>query len=574
MSDNFNEKNNESSIKNLKIYSTKKRKCVLKKIKTIGLSILIGLGLFTGSALYNYNHYNNYTPSKPVQQTQQVANNQARLSNITGKYQSEYSDTVSSTPIVYDETVYNDFNEFIDNYQIEYLYPEVFHYEEAHEYYSQHELDKSIEHSGSGIIVNGQVDQAALLKAVLKNSPEFKTSGNHYLYQLIENEEELKIIIQYVAESINDDLPSKTEEEIREIDCNLADLKIFYGTGVQSARVTTDGSLLVNPAMIEAIRISEGIDEAYRNVMYHESKHIEQIDCIDHRNEQHYQQGISRTNSDLIIDPYTWTWAAEGGAEIGSVNMTGDKASTYNYLVGYMETLDLITITQGENYDGKGIERTTTNRDIQEFYRLMGVERGLSEEEIVRMMFAMEIVQSRVQNYPEIYEETYNASFEGNDMTEIRQTYRSQFLLESTKIFYNNLAERIQNEKDLTIEDIYALITIFEGDLNFHIKYNTGQTLELDYNQRLLQEYSNIQSKFFESISIANNMEYQDILDGFNNYQLFTIDNGETKLNASFNWLNENQISWLLNKATGSRISYSKPVNLVVTEDLIKSNSK
>jgi hypothetical protein len=237
-----------------------------------------------------------------------------------------------------------------------------------------------------------------------------------------------------------------------------------------------------------------------------------------------------------------------------------------------METLDLITMTDNNNIDGHEIERTTFNRDIEEFYEMLGQERGISEEEIVRMMYAMEIVQSRVPNYEELYEQTYNESFDGQDMTLIRQEYRLQFLREANKIFFNNLTYRMANEENLTLEDVFALMTIYEADLNYHLKYN--QSDSLGASRTFLIEYSDMQANFLASIANANNMEYEDVLNLYNSYQLFSNVDGKITLNASFNWLNQDQQAWLLSKARGERISYTQPINIIVSNTLNKSNSK
>ena len=189
------------------------------------------------------------------------------------------------------------------------------------------------------------------------------------------------------------------------------------------------------------------------------------------------------------------------------------------------------------------------------------------------MMYSMEIVQSRVPNYAQIYESYYGTDFDESTMTVTREQHRSQFLIEVTKIFFNNLAERIKNEPDLTLEDIMCLVTIYEGDLNFHLKYNVGTNLDKEHIAEVLRVYAEIQTRFFETIALSNNMEYQDVLTTFNDYQLFVQDGDTLKLNANLNWLNEDQIAWLTNKATGERISNTKPVNLIIEENLNKTKS-
>ena len=564
--------NDKRTIQNLKFYNIKEKKYGFQKIGKVGITLALAAALAFGTVGCTVKSETNNHTTHNVAITQDVQYNRV-TSNISGKYQSSFAENVGHTDISYGAGAYNDFNNYIDSIVVDYLNDEMFNYEEAHDYYANHPQNLSITHSQGGIIVNGRIDEEALLAVVKANSPVFKREANHYMYQDITSDEEYRIIIHFVAESLNDDLPYKTPEELAELDCILADLKIYYGTGVTSAKVTTERALLVNPAMIDAVRISERIDDAYQNIMYHEAKHLEQISCQDLDHEEHYQQGISRTNPNLEIDPYTWTWTAEGAAELGSIKLSQDKPTTYNYLVGYMETLDLISLPTEYNPDGRGVERASMNQEIDTFYNQMGIDRGLTEEEIVKMMFSMEIVQSRVPNYAEIYEKCYGIPFDESTMTTVREQHRSQFLIETTKIFYNNLAERIANENDLTLEDIMCLMTIYEGDLNFHLKYNVGSNLDKEHIAEVLRVYTEIQTRFLESIAMSNSMSYEEIMERYNNYQLFVLDGDTLILNADLNWLNPEQRAWLVQKATGDRITYTKPVNLVVEENLGKTKS-
>ena len=187
------------------------------------------------------------------------------------------------------------------------------------------------------------------------------------MYTEITNDEDYKLIISYIAEMLNKNLSTKTKAELAELDCVLGELTIFYDSGVASARVTTENALLVNPTMVEAMRITTGNDEVYRNIIYHETSHLEQVSCIDHEQDLYNQQGVSRTTEKIEVNPYNWDWFTEGTAEKRVVDETGDEPTTYKYLVGYVEVLDYITLFSPTSEDNLDIAKVNSNRDTENF---------------------------------------------------------------------------------------------------------------------------------------------------------------------------------------------------------------
>jgi len=574
----FNKKKVEkdNKVSNLEIYNVKKsKKYKLRKIALTGMIIsVIGSSIISFSGHNTYSNNENYnTYNKSVTVTEEVDSN---YQDIVGDYANEtyLETTTNGEKITYTEEDAESFLYYLSNYDVEYLDEELFYYDEATEFFDNNKIDEIHNHTYSGFIVDGKVDEEKLFESVKENSPKFRKENNHYLYTEITDDSEYRLIISYVAESINHDLPNKSEEEIRELDCVLGNLTIFEGVGVEAAKVTTENALLVNPSMIEAMRISSNQENTYRNIIYHETKHLEQSSCIDRENDKYYRQGLSliENSDELLINPYNWTWSTEGAAELGSNDMTGENPTTYKYLVSYLKTLNLISILNG-NETCQEIENTSINRNIDYFYELLGTNNDITKEEIVKMMYAMEITQKYAEDHMELYE-TMHANDETFDYTKIRETYRSEFLIESTKIFYANLANKIINE-DLTLEDIFCLMTLYEGDLSNHIPYNESANLDKEYNQNMLLEYNNIQANFFESLSNATGLSIDDLYQKYNSYSAFIIDEEENiTLNANLSFLNETQIDWLINNCNPEVHNYTKPVNLIFSENLTDSKQK
>ena len=543
----------------------------MKKFSIIFFSVLAAVVLLVGIAFFVY-YMKLHSPSPEAAdsstteqvQTQTTDTDDDAAENINGPYQDAGAGSVSSTPIVYGQAAFDSFHSYISEYQVEYLYDQMVTSEEADAYFAENDFSKGITHSFSGIIKNGAIDEMALLEAVKVNSPAFKEAGDHYLYTEFTSDEEYAAVISLIAQAINPDLAGKTPEELAEIDCTLADLKLYYGTGAENAKVTTERAMLINTAMIDTMTITTGLDDAYRDIIYHESKHLEQMDCPDRADADHIQQGISRTNNDLTINPYSWVWSVEGGAELGSMNMTKDPPTTYKYLVGYMESLDLISLPNELNTNGHAAEEATTDRDIDGFYQLMGVGSGFDERDIVKMMYAMEIVQQRVDDYQTDFEAIYGQTMSDDDFLVAREKYRTDFLLQASLIFYNNLAQAIVDKEGVTLEDIFALMTVYEGDLNWHLRYDQGTNRTKEYNLKFLSAYADIQKQFMDSLASANHMDVSDVLASFNCYLLFE-DEEKGRLNCTLDWMNEDKAEWLFDKASGDRIFYTKPINLIIS---------
>lgn len=546
-------------IKNLKVRNVKKgRRYTLIKGAIIGLLIV---GTISGCSFGHKSDASRvptYQSPAVVSTVEQPPEDEYSYESMETIAKDNIVGNVSTTNITYDETNYAFFKDYSDKYNVGFSFEDNMNYEAATTYFEENE-ERVATHSGSGVIVDGKVDEDKLFDLIEVNSPIFKKDKHHYMYTIIDDAAVIRKIISYVAESINEDLPNKTPEQIAELDCVLSNLTMFFGTGTEAAKVTTEGALLVNEPMIRAMKVTTGNDDTYRNIIFHESKHLEQIDCVD-RKDNIMQHGISRSTDALDVNPYRWQWSTEAAAEKGSIDMTGDAPTTYNYLVGYLETLDLLRIVS-PNANSQSVATIVNNRDIGSFYKAMGIDNGITQKEIVSLMYANEIMQNRVDGFFD--------SFTPEQKDEYRNNLRKEFLLEASKIFYTNLSALLKGNNQVTEEDIYYLITVFEGDMNYHLTYSSNQNFSKEYIQEFLREYNEIQSNFFSSLAITSGKDCQTYFDALNSYGMYTTDG---KINASFSWLNDEQLSDLVGKATSDRITYTTPINYIVshTERLTK----
>ena len=561
----------KKNIKNLKISNIKNKKYSLVKKAVIGV-VIAGLSMAMISGCTTDKNYNKLNGNAQSIVTEVETPTESIILKKSSDYANErYTEENISTTIEYNDTALNYFSNFISDYDVDITYSDAFNYDEATRIMGG-ELSEIKSHTYSGFIKDGKIDEAALLESVKEKSPIFKKEGSHYMYTLITKDEEYKRIIAYIAEMLNKNLSTKTEAELAELDCVLGELTIFYDSGVSSARVTTENALIVNPTMINAMEITTGNDESYRNIIYHEASHLEQVSCIDHEHDLYNQQGVSRTTEEIEVNPYNWNWFTEGTAEKRAVDETGDEPTTYKYLVGYVEVLDYISLFSPNSEDNLDIAKVNSNRDTEKFYELLGVNNGISKEEIVKMMYCMEIMQGRVDNFEEIYENYYGKEFE-DDFSELKQKYRTEFLLQASKIFYNNLAYKI-HDKSVTLEDLNYIITTWEAILSYHTSYGTSNALNQELIQEFLKEYQNIQDEFFTSITLCNDISVSELYQYLNDYCMYKQDkNGTVEVNANLSFLTTSQQERIQNKINGSRIEFTLPINSVV-ELLSRTNNK
>lgn len=561
-------KEEKARIKNLRVGRVKKnKKYSLQKVAVIGMSIAIAGSLFLSSCGIN----DKKTPSVPSTPSYTAVQEDTRYSMSNSNIQgTNYASSLEETPITYDDTAYNTFDEYLDGYDLDFsTIDEIYDIDGATNYIGN---DRKVveDHMYSGFIVDGKVNESKLLQSVIDNSPTYKEENKDkcLFYSVITDQKKLKEIVHIVAESINEDLPYKTEEDIKELDCTLGSLRVFSNTGLNAAGITNDNVLLINEPMIKMLEINSGNEDGIVHTIYHESKHLEQVSCNDYDHEPYEYQGVSVKSDNMAKNPYSWTWLLEGSAEKTSTAQVGGNDEAYINLVGYVETVDLATIPSSLSLTGNDIEQTTLNKDRAKFYELLGANNGISQKEIVEAMYAMEIVQKKVATYQEDYKNNYGAELSDDEYLNIRYSLRRDFILEMSKIFYNNLAISINNRNDVTLEDIFYLITIFEGDMNYHLDYcKSGRITDDTDTQNFLRRYAEIQESFFSSITVCNSIEYSDIIEKYNQYGLFVkSDNQELSANASLRWMNDSKKAWLLEKAQGSRMLYGNSIQQIIAE--------
>lgn len=304
--------------------------------------------------------------------------------------------TGSRTPVTLDPEALAQFLTFLDGLEIAYPYPEYFDLEPV---YAQRLADRvpvTVHQNQRPILRDGEIDQSLLLSVVQENNAAyFEDEDRNLMHTPIEDEREIRDVIALISESIEYDLPKLSETEQTRLNCLLGDLKIVRASGLSLAAVVMESNVLyVNPPMIDVGQYASDNENAYRNTLYHEAKHLLQSDCPCYDEAAYRQTGTMRLPDGAdALDPFRNFWLIEGSAEKAACNQTGDAPMSYSNLVGYVESLDLAAVLSPRAEDGRAVENCTLRRDTPGLLELLGVEGEDRTAQALRLLWAMEIVQ-------------------------------------------------------------------------------------------------------------------------------------------------------------------------------------
>lgn len=404
------------------------------------------------------------------------------------------------------------------------------------------------------MIVDGKVDVEALYTSVVSQSETFREESAHYMYTLIENKTELMQILTYVAEAVDLYCESVEAANIGELDCILRNLKVYYRSGTTNAAFTDENCLLVNPNMIQMMEVISENEESFRNIIYHETQHMFQSDCPCRKEQEYEQTGFCRRMREAPISPYYWLWTLEGCAEKRVVNMTGDSPITYKYLLGYVETMDYVALSNPNSVGITDVEDASVSRDMLHFYTIMGLDQGIRHEEITQMMYAMEVAQNKTQDYRTVVENSLGTALSDEEYTALRNQLKVQYCEMLTKIFYNNLALAI-SEGHVSLEDIFTLVHVYEGDMNYHLEYGKNP---VGVNASFLQTYRTVQEEFFALLATGCGMDIEALYERFQEHAiLHQEESGALQCNATLVWLSEEERQYVFNRAVSDTVEYT-----------------
>lgn len=342
------------------------------------------------------------------------------------------------------------------------------------------------------------------------------------------------------------------EITLRKIYCMLNDVKVvgidsadFTRNDIKkvyNAAVLDDATVILDTNQIDQLRQSNSLEKT----IYHEVIHLFQRQAPDAKID-----GLTQIGNSQYIDSFDDTgevnslhylWLYEASAEYMSMQLNDSKIPlTYKNMVGYLNTLNLITLIQPD-YQEDSIAISQMSNDPDRIYEVLDATTAEEKRELMYLLYSICCISDDREDFVGAYNRKYGTgSFEANTDT-IKNEMRASIAMTMTKCFYRNLAECTANA-DVTLEDIFYLINVFESSLSRHLWYDDSSLYPLFKDT--LRYYVDTQDSFFQYIAKDSDFTYDEIVDRFQNFAMTYYDDGAYHRNNSFNWLDEDEKTYI-----------------------------
>lgn len=211
-------------------------------------------------------------------------------------------------------------------------------------------------------------------------------------------------------------------------------------------------------------------------------------------------------------------------------------------MIGYLESLSLINLVN-DNFSVNDTEKLSFSRSLDSLYGFFNVSEENDKKEILNMMYSIEVMQTAPNDFYDKYEKIYGQNKDDELVDKINYCVKSSVCETISKLFYKNLANAIMNN-DVTMEDIFYLISIFECDLNNHLDYSNKE--RLNDNKLFFEKYTDIQNNFFYYLAKIINVQQNDIELLYDSYTSKVKDSNDIiSNNYSLEWLNNEKSEYL-----------------------------
>lgn len=517
---------------NIQIYGSKEKKKhkVNRRKKIAGTIIAITLlNPFTLKVagdtmdLYRDDEVNNVNPiEEPIEYDYEYDQQNNSVTEEEQQQNYEYDDSKTyadsnrkpnNNKLFMSETEDAIFDTYKDENTAQYVYEKYYQTDKAIEKETNYKPRNS-EHSKKMELVNGKFDANIIHETLRKNNkkyleelPSYSLNKNSY-EELTESE--LEFVSQTIATSLNYEIDNNKYLDIDEVRCVMANLKVYNSAGTGNAYVDAEsGCMILSPNMIEVNGVinNKGEDNL-EDVITHESKHLCQIPCKDNYTEDYTVLGISKEWKELAVNPLAWRWFYEGSAEKTMMNQTGRGAITYDFLVSYIDSLNMSTILN-DNSDITA-EEIGLQPNSQLLYDKFNCKSEQDKKEIINMMYSIDIIQYGKEDF-------YNqiGELSENEINVLDRKLKKGICETLTINFYDELSNRLKTE-NMKTDDIFNIIRVFEGDINSHLKCENPERYE--QNKDFMNFYIKFQDNFFECLAISNDISPEELKQDFLSY--------------------------------------------------------
>lgn len=484
-----------------------------------------------------------------------------------------YEGPYQNTSITLSEEHLDDFVNTINAENITYEYSDLFDIDNAEEKIEAYreQLDNQTDLYTDLICNTNEIPSESLLVSkITSNNSDYLATHQNYDQLSSDYTTLVADVLIDVLNAYHDDLDDET---LQKVYCMLNDVKVVgidssdYTKNdlktVYNAAVMDDGAVVLDINQINTLTQ----DNSLEKTIYHEAIHLFQRQAPDARID-----GLTQIGSSQYVDAFDDTgevnslhylWLYEASAEFMSMQLNDSKIPvTYKNMVGYLNTLNLITLIRPD-YEEDSIATSQLSNNPDKIYDVLGADTPEEIEEIRNMLYSICCISDDREDFASVYEIQYGTGSLIDNSTAVKDEMRTGIAKTMTKFFYRNLAERVANT-DVTMEDAFYLINVFEGALSRHLWYDDDSlysTFEDD-----IRYYVDTQNLFFEYIAQDSGYTYDEVVDSFDNFAMVYYDNNTYHRNYSFTWLDEAEINYIGDVFTTNLTDFTVNIRQIVKQ--------
>lgn len=537
------------------LYNERKRRAKLKRKITKGVALGLSACLAFGGVTYylrsvkkenTYDFSKDYLYQSSPISTKNYIDSKNAFEIEHGEdpvIEKKYSDV----KIKINQRDYESYIKYIKSLDSNYRYEDLYNISEAIKKYRKN--NKNISHKNDITNRTGILTSDILYERVKDNNKTlFDRNNTDYNSSLIKlSNGYIKEICDVLVESINNEINNNPNIDKKELFCILSDLKITgKSVNFNNASFNEDNLLVVDKENIKNYQFFNKDIDAFRQVITHEANHIIQSACNDNEEIGEFELGICHKYDDLTVNSFYWSWFLEAAAEKAMGRALEEDTNTYSAAIGYYDSLILCSILN-KGVKVSDVENISFDKKTENLFKAFNAQTSEEKIEIIKMMYSIEIMQSKPQDFYKVYNEATGIDLNSNteELENLRLSLRIDILKTLSKQFYKSLSYQLLSG-NLTLDTIYYLINVYESDVFIHLFYNEKERIKSGVE--FFDFYTELQDMFFKLVERSVNYDYSDIISMFNNYSMNVSYNGNTIKNYNIDMLGDENANFIEKK--------------------------
>ena len=440
--------------------------------------------------------YNNSTEKADSPVTNNIPN-----SNLTLDLD-EYSKTIINSNISLSTTALNNYITNVNNIEVKYKYANIYNMESEFSKYQA--IDKYTSNTSS-LFKNGTITANTIFDIVKNNNSNYNLPPSQTV-----TDSQLLEVCNIIADLLNDEIKNnKIDENL--LSEKIKDLKIVaideYANGFFDSETCRMG---FNFSLIK----SKGTP-FYKMVVEHEVYHLIQGNSLNEIKNTNLKNrfGFTYEYNNVDLNVFAWNWFYEGSAAYLACDRNNTKEPTnYESILKDIDTIKVSTILMPQN-GVTDFENLSLSNDINDLFNYFGCKTYQDKIDVLNMMYSMTIKTNIFSTYDEFnnkYKEMYGQTI---SFSNLKKDLNDDIAQTLSKCFYRSLANSLLN-KNVKVEEIFAMISVFENEMSRNIWYNSNQSTLIDF----YNTYGKIQTDFFQLIANSLGVKVEDIQEAYNSY--------------------------------------------------------